>query len=341
MKACAIKGVKQFEIKEIKEPVADGKKVIIDVLKSGICGSDIHYWVNGEPKGLVMGHEFCGRVVDPGDRLDLQVGDRVTALPISPCGECEACRKGEVQYCSKTWSEALGLSIDNPGGLTSRIAVRSDMVIKVPDDMKDEEVAMVEPTAVGLHAAHLGRIAVGDDVLVIGGGIIGLVSAMFAKLEGASRVILTETNEERGRKSVKLGVADEWYNALDSDLVLKMMEKTHGGFDVVIECVGNSAAVNSAITLVKPGGIVVLVGVATDAVPTYTVMAVTKELVVQGAIAYTYDEFKSCIDLIADRKLNVMKFVDDVVPLDGVQKAYERLTNGKDSAIKIIVDPNK
>lgn len=341
MKACAIKGVKQFEIKEIKEPVADGKKVIIDVLKSGICGSDIHYWVNGEPKGLVMGHEFCGRVVDPGDRLDLQVGDRVTALPISPCGECEACRKGEVQYCSKTWSEALGLSIDNPGGLTSRIAVRSDMVIKVPDDMKDEEVAMVEPTAVGLHAAHLGRIAVGDDVLVIGGGIIGLVSAMFAKLEGASRVILTETNEERGRKSVKLGVADEWYNALDSDLVQKMMEKTHGGFDVVIECVGNSAAVNSAITLVKPGGIVVLVGVATDAVPTYTVMAVTKELVVQGAIAYTYDEFKSCIDLIADRKLNVMKFVDDVVPLDGVQKAYERLTNGKDSAIKIIVDPNK
>lgn len=341
MKACAIKGVRQFEIKEIKEPVADGKKVIIDVLKSGICGSDIHYWVNGEPKGLVMGHEFCGRVVDPGDRLDLQVGDRVTALPISPCGECEACRKGEVQYCSKTWSEALGLSIDNPGGLTSRIAVRSDMVIKVPDDMKDEEVAMVEPTAVGLHAAHLGRIAVGDDVLVIGGGIIGLVSAMFAKLEGASRVILTETNEERGRKSVKLGVADEWYNALDSDLVPKMMEKTHGGFDVVIECVGNSAAVNSAITLVKPGGIVVLVGVATDAVPTYTVMAVTKELVVQGAIAYTYGEFKSCIDLIADRKLNVMKFVDDVVPLDGVQKAYERLTNGKDSAIKIIVDPNK
>ena len=247
MKACAIKGVKQFEIKEIEEPVADGSKVIIDVLKSGICGSDIHYWVNGEPKGLVMGHEFCGRVVDPGDRLDLEVGDRVTALPISPCGKCEACRKGDVQFCSATWSEAVGLSIDNPGGLTSRIAVRSDMVIKVPEDMKDEEVAMVEPTAVGLHAAHLGRIAVGDDVLVIGGGIIGLVSAMFAKLEGASRVVVTETNEERGKKSVKLGVADEWYNALDKDLVPKMMEKTHGGFDVVIECVGNSAAVNNAI----------------------------------------------------------------------------------------------
>ena len=288
-----------------------------------------------------MGHEFCGRVVDPGDRLDLEVGDRVTALPISPCGKCEACRKGEVQYCNATWSEAVGLSINNPGGLTKRIAVRSDMVIKVPDNMKDEEVAMVEPTAVGLHAAHLGRIAVGDDVLVIGGGIIGLVSAMFAKLEGASRVVVTETNEERGKKAVKLGVADEWKNALDENLVPDMMAKTNGGFDVVIECCGNSAAVNSALSMVKPGGIVVLVGVAMDAVPTYTIMAVMKELVVQGAIAYTYDEFKACIDLIANKKLNAMKFVDDIVPLDGVQKAYERLTSGKDSAVKIIVDPNK
>ncbi len=341
MKACAIKDVKKFEIVDIEAPKADGSKVIIDILKSGICGSDIHYWESGKPVGLIMGHEFCGRVVDPGDRLDLEVGDRVTALPISPCGKCEACRKGEVQYCKDTWSKAIGLSVDNPGGLTSRISVRSDMVIKVPDNMRDEEVAMVEPTAVGLHAAHLGRIAVNDDVLVIGGGIIGLVSAMFAKLEGARNVVLTETNEERGKKAVKLGVADEWKNALDPNLVPEMMEKTNGGFDVVIECCGNSSAVNSAITMVKPGGTVVLVGVALDAVPTYTVMAVMKELVLQGAIAYTYDEFKACIDLIADKKLNVMKFVDDIVPLEGVQKAYERLTNGKDSAVKIIVDPNK
>lgn len=340
MKACAIKDVKQFEIIDIEEPVSKDGKVILDVTKSGICGSDIHNWVNGAPKGLVMGHEFCGVVVDPGDRIDLKVGDRVTALPISPCGKCEACLKGEVQYCANTWTEAVGLSLNNPGGLTRRIAVRPDMVIKVPKEMSDEEAAMVEPTAVGLHAAHLGRIAVGDDVLVIGGGIIGLVSAMFAKLEGASRVVVTETNPERGKKAVKLGVADEWHNALDEDLVPKMMEKTKGGFDVVIECVGNEGAVNSAITMVKPGGIVVLVGVATDKVPTYTVMAVMKELVVQGAIGYTYNEFKSCIDLIADKKIDVMKFVDDIIPLEGVQDAYVRLTSGKDSAVKIIVDPN-
>lgn len=341
MKAVAIKGVRQFEIKDIPEPKSDGKKVIIEVSKTGICGSDIHYWVNGEPKGLVMGHEFAGVVVDPGDRLDLVKGDRVTALPISPCGECEACRNGDVQFCPKTWNEAVGLSIDNPGGLTSKIAIRSDMVIKVPDNVTDEEVAMVEPLAVGLHAAHLGRIAVGDDVLVIGAGIIGLASAEFAKKEGASYVAITETNKARGEKAVDLGVADEYYDATDKDLVENLMAKTNGGFDVVIECVGNGAAVNSAISMVKPGGIVVLVGVATDAVPTYTVMAVMKELVVQGAIAYTYNEFKSCIDLISRKQVDVLKFVDDIVPLERVQEAYERLTSGTDAAVKILVDPSK
>lgn len=341
MKAVAIKDVKQFEIKEIPEPNPDGKKVIIEVSKTGICGSDIHYWVNGEPKGLVMGHEFSGVVLDPGDRLDLIKGDRVTALPISPCGKCEACQNGDVQFCPETWNQAVGLSVDNPGGLTSKIAVRSDMVIKVPDNIQDEEVAMVEPLAVGLHAAHLGRIAVGDDVLVIGAGIIGLASAEFAKKEGASYVAITETNKARGEKAVDLKVADEYYDATDKDLVSKLMAKTNGGFDVVIECVGNGAAVNSALTMVKPGGIVVLVGVATDAVPTYTVMAVMKELVVQGAIAYTYNEFKSCIDLIARKQVDVLKFVDDIVPLERVQEAYERLTSGTDAAVKILVDPKK
>ena len=288
-----------------------------------------------------MGHEFVGRVVDCGDRSDLKIGDRVTALPISPCGKCEACRNGDVQFCPHTWEEAVGLSLNNPGGLTKRIAIRSDMVFKVPDGVADEEMAMVEPMAVGLHAAHLGRIAVGDDVLIIGGGIIGLASAMFAKKEGAQYVALTETNEARGEKSVSLGVADEWFNATSEEIVPKLMEKTNGGFDVVIECVGNSAAVNSAISLVKPGGIVVLVGVASDAVPTYTVMAVMKELVLQGAIAYTYNEFNSVINLIANKKIDVMKFVDDIVPLEGVQNAYERLTSGTDSAIKILVDPTK
>ena len=341
MKSIAIKGVREFELKEIKEPKSDGTKVIIDVKKAGICGSDIHYWEAGGPIGLVMGHEYCGVVTDPGARKDLKVGDRVTALPISPCGNCHACLTGNPQYCPETWTYATGLSLDNPGAFAPKMAIRPDMVIKIPDEMTDEEGAMVEPTAVGLHAVHLADINVGDKVLVIGGGIIGLVSAMLAKKEGASYVAVSETNEQRGKKAVKLEVADEWLDAKDPKLIENMINKTKGGFDYVIDCCGNAPAVTTALSIVKPGGTVILVGVSLEQITIPTVVAVMRELTVKGAIAYTKDEFKTCIDLIANKQINVSQFVDEIVSLEEVQSSYERLTKGTDEAVKIIVDPNK
>lgn len=341
MKCVKIKGVKKFEIGDIPEPVSQNGSVLIDVKKCGICGSDIHYWDAGEPVGLVMGHEYCGVVTNPGARDDLRVGDRVTALPISPCGHCSACLTGNPQYCPETWTHATGLSLTNPGALAPRVAIRPDMVLKVPDSVSDEEVAMVEPSAVGLHAVHLANIKVGEKVLVIGGGIIGLVSAMFAKMEGASYVALSETNDARGKKSIRLGVVDEWYDAKDTKMLERVLAKTNGGFDVVIDCCGNSPAVSSALMAVRPGGRVVLVGVSLGTVTIPTVVAVMRELTVMGSIAYTKEEFQTCIDLMAGKKIDTLKFVDDIVSLDDVQKAYERLTSGTDDAVKILVDPNK
>lgn len=338
MKCVAIKDVKEFEIKEMDEPV-HSEKVIVDVKKAGICGSDIHNWVSGLPKGLVMGHEFCGVVTDPGSRGDLKIGDRVTALPISPCMHCEACLTGNVQYCSETWNHALGLSLDAPGALAPKMAIRPDVVLKVPDNISDEEVAMVEPTAVGLHAVNLANIKINDTVLVVGGGIIGLVSAMFAKKAGASYVVVSETNASRGEKAVTLGVADAWIDAKDQEKFNNLI-KDIGSFDKVIECCGNEPAVNSSLMAVKAGGTVVLVGVATKPIMVPTVIGVMRELTIKGAIAYTREEFQACIDLMSKGLIAVKKFVDDVVSLEGVQNAYERLTSGTDAAVKILVDPN-
>ena len=341
MKAAILEDIKKFKIADVDAPKPDNNKVIIDIIKTGICGSDIHNWDAGEPKGLIMGHEFTGKVVNPGSRTDLKIGDRVTALPISPCGNCEACETGNPQYCSETWTHAIGLSLDNPGGLTSTIAIRPDMVLKLPDNVTDEEGAMVEPTAVGLHAVHLADIRVGDKVLIVGGGIIGLVSAMFAKLEGAEFVAVSETNEARGKKSVKLNVADDWFNAKDENFLNNIFTKIPNGFDVVIDCSGTTKAVESELMTVKPGGTIVLVGVSPKPIEFASVIAVMKELTIKGAIAYTKEEFKNCISLIANKKIDVMKFVDDIVPLEETQKAYERLTSGTDDAVKIMIDPKK
>jgi len=339
MKCVKINGVKSFEVSELENPVSKDGSVVVKVEACGICGSDIHYWDSGEPKGLVMGHEFSGVVVDPGSRNDLKEGDRVTGLPISPCGDCEPCRTGNPQYCAKTWSEAVGLALTNPGGYAEYTSCRADMVKKIPDTLSFDEASMVEPSAVSLHAVNLADIKVGSRVLVVGGGIIGLMAAEFAKMNGASYVAMLETNPKRGRKAVGFGRVDEYFDAMDPSVIGVLKEKTNGGFDVVIECCGNSAAVSEAIMTVKQGGTIVLVGVALGAVSVPLVMSVMGEVKLQGAIAYTEKEFEDCIELIANKKVNVSKYIDDKVSLDDVQKSFERLTSGRDAAVKIIIKP--
>ena len=226
MKCVSISGEKSFVLKDIDVPVSKDGSVVLEVKSCGICGSDIHYWDMGNPVGLVMGHEFCGTVIDPGNRSDLKPGDGITGLPISPCGLCDACKSGNPQYCKDTWTNAIGLSLENSGGYAEISSCYSKMVRKLPDEVSDEEACMVEPSAVSLHAIKLADIMVGDKVCIIGGGIIGLMAAVFAKMEGATYVVLMETNEARGKKALKYGYVDEYYNALDQEIIPKLKKKT-------------------------------------------------------------------------------------------------------------------
>ena len=339
MKCVSISGEKCFVLKDVDIPKYKEGYVIVEVKSCGICGSDIHYWVSGKPVGLVMGHEFAGVVVDPGSRKDLKKGDRVTGLPISPCGKCEACKSGNVQYCSETWSEAVGLSLSNPGGYAEYTGCRPDMVRKIPGNVSFDVACMTEPSAVALHAVNLADIKIGAKVLIIGGGIIGLMCAEFAKMAGADYIAIMETNKKRGKKAVSYGKVNEYYDAVKSDSMDKIITKTNGGFDVVLECCGNSAAVSEALIAAEPGGKVVLVGVSLDSITIPSAVAVIKEINIQSAIAYTPDEFDTCLKLISEKKLNVSKYIDDLVPLEAVQESFERLTNGKDAAVKIIIKP--
>ena len=339
MKCVSISGEKKFVLKDINKPVSKNGSVVIEVKSCGICGSDIHYWVSGNPVGLVMGHEFAGVVVDPGSRSDLNVGDRVTGLPISPCLECEACKSGNVQYCAKTWNEAVGLSLTNTGGYAEYTTCRPDMVRKLPGNVSYDAACMVEPSAVSLHAIGLADIKINERVLIIGGGIIGLMAAEFAKMDGAGYVAMLETNKKRGRKAVSYGRVDEFYDAADAKSISKLMEKTNGGFDKVIECCGASPAVEEAFMCVKPGGTIVLVGVSLDSVATHNIVAIMKEAKLMGAIAYTEKEFDTVINLISNKKINVTKYIDDFVKLEKAQESFERLTSGKDAAVKIVFKP--
>ena len=339
MKCVKIEDIKKLVVTETEEPKSINGNVVFKVKSCGICGSDIHYWDIGKPKGLIMGHEFAGEVIDPGNRSDLKPGDRITGLPISPCGRCKACKTGNPQYCKLTWSQAVGLSLTNSGGYAEISSCRPDLVKKLPDNVTDDEAAMVEPASVSLHAVNLAHIKEEDKVLIIGGGIIGLMCAEFAKIQGASTITLLETNNERGTKALNYGKINEYYNALEENIIPKLIEKTIGGYDVVLECCGSTPAVTEAITLVRPGGTIVLVGVSLGTIDIPIVSAVMGEVTMKGAIAYKVEEFEQVIDMISKKEIDVSKYIDDRVGLDKVQESFERLTSGKDSAIKIIIKP--
>ena len=341
MKSVVLKNIKNLVVCDTENPPKAGDEVVVKVLKAGICGSDLHYFESFVIPNLVMGHEFCGEVVYPGCRTDLKVGDRVTALPISPRNTCDACKSKNVQYCKSTWSDALGLSLSHPGAFSEYLHVRSDMVIKVPDNVTDEEAAMVEPAAVSLHAVNLAKINENSKVLVVGAGIIGMLSLLFAKKMGAKMVAVSEANEERGNMAVKFNLADKFYDVKKEDTIANMLKDTEGGFDVVIECCGNSPAVTSSIVTVKEGGTIVLVGVSLKPIEVPTALIVTKELKVLGAIAYTYEEFNDVINMLANKEISLKEFITDTVSLEGVNEAFERLISGKSKDIKILVDPSK
>ena len=299
----------------------------------------MHYFELGEPKELILGHEFSGIVVDPGDRLDLKIGDRVTGLPISPCLKCEACKTGNINYCSNSWNDAVGLSLTNSGGLAEFLSCRSDMVKKIPDKVTFLEATMTEPSSVSLHAINLADIKIGDKVLIIGGGIIGLMAAEFAKLNGASYIALAETNLKRAKKALKYGKVNQIFDASKPDLIEKLLKKTNGGFDKVIECCGNKYAVSEAIMSVKSGGTIVLAGISLANIDVPMVAAIMKEVKLLGAIAYTEKEFETVLNLIDKNIIDVSKYIDAKINLEKVNDAYHELISGETDKIKIVVKP--
>ncbi len=340
MRAVVHKDAKVFQVENIPDVVSKDGRIVIEVKKEGICGSDIHVWEMGEYIDFVPGHEFCGVVLDPGES-EFKEGDRVVALSITPCGKCEACLSGKPQCCPETWAHSPGSSVELSGGYAEKSTVRKDLARKLPDNVSYEEGAMVEPLSVSLHGARLAEIKKGDKVLVIGGGIIGLGCAMFAKMEGADFVAVSETNPNRAKKAISLGVADKIYDAKAEDYMQNAFADAPGGFDCVIDCVGLAATINAGLVLVKGGHRLVLVGIAMVPQGVQTMLATLREVSMVGSSGYNFEEFEEVIQMCADKSIDATKFIDEIIGLDGAQEAMFRLTGGDSDVVKIVIDPTK
>lgn len=340
MKALRLTGPKQLELVEIDAPEPDGENVIIKVSACGICGSDLHYWHAGRGMGgapdLVMGHEFAGVVVDPGNRDDLNAGNRVTALPLDPCGVCAVCRSGHVNICLKALKRSIPGN-NSPGGFSEFMELRADMVRKLPDSISDVEGAMIEPAAVALHAVRTAGIRPGDKVMISGGGPIGLLCASWARINGAGYVVLTEINPFRKEFAAQKGDADAVFDPTNPDFGSQIKKKIGGGFDVVIETSAADAAINLALMILNPRGCLVLAGINPHTQAILTIVAAAREITMKSVMAYLPEEFDAALDYIARKRIDVEKLVTSTTDLTGLGAAFERLASGNSEDIKIVM----
>ncbi len=336
MKAGVLQGLENIVYREIPDPEAGPDEVIIKVELCGICGSDIHGYRQGLfPPGTVMGHEFSGDVVQTGAEVKgINIGERVTVNPANLCGVCRWCRKGQYSRCPSGMANGIGMS-DWPGAMAEYVRARQSQVWKLPENISDRQGALIEPLAVALHAVRTSGLTLGQSVLVMGAGAIGLLVMQLARKMGAGKVLITEVAKNRMEAAEELG-AQHVFNPLEDDL-REIRKLTDEGPDMVFECSGAQEAINDALRLVTRGGKIMLVGMSLKPVSMSHVHILQKELTLQAALGYS-DDFEYAIPLLAEGSVDVDSLITDIVPLVDVGNAFRERTRANKS-IKVLLKP--
>jgi (R,R)-butanediol dehydrogenase/meso-butanediol dehydrogenase/diacetyl reductase len=331
MKIAILEAMRKLVIRDVQKPVLDKDEVLIKVQYCGVCGSNLHIYVEGI--GIGLGHEFSGDVVDLGSEVDgWKIGDRVAVNPRIPCGECYWCIRGEIGLCDKLFLSA----IRGQGAFATYAKAKYVQLYKLPDELTYEEGTMVEPTACALHAIRLSSVKVGDVVAVLGLGPIGLLVAQLAKISGAKAVYGTEISPSRielAQNVVDLVIHPKIANPVD-----RILDLTGGmGPDVVFECAGSVETIQDSIVLVRRGGTIIIPGMCFEAVETSFIDVVLKGLTLRGSLAWSAGEYAVALELIKNRMIDVNPLITDKFPLEDINRAFDKALKGEGG--KILVKP--
>ncbi|WP_422658071.1 2,3-butanediol dehydrogenase [Paenibacillus sp. EC2-1] len=345
MKALRWHGVKDLRLENIVEPKPAKGEVKIKVEWCGICGSDLHEYtagpifiplethpLSGDKAPVVMGHEFSGQVVEVGEGVTrASVGDRVVVEPIYACGTCEACKQGKYNLCDKMGFYGLA---GGGGGFSEFAAVPEVMIHKIPESVSYEQGALVEPSAVALHAVRSSKLKVGDKAAVFGTGPIGLLVIEALKASGASEIYAVELSEERKQKAAELGAIV--IDPKEYDAVEEIHKRTNGGVEVSFEVTGVPPVLTQAINATRIGGETMIVSIFEKEASIHPQNIVLKERTVTGIIGYR-DVFPAVISLMAQGYFPADKLVTKRIKLDEViDEGFEGLLRERNQ-VKILV----
>lgn len=338
MKAAFLKSPKKMIIKDAEDPKPKTGQVVVKVKYCGICGSDLHSYETGVYSGI-MGHEFSGEIESIGESVKgWETGDRVTANPNVGCGTCYYCKRGETNQCMKFTS--IGIT-GAPGAFAERVAVPSHLLRKLSEGFSFEAGTLVEPLAPLVRATKY-AVRLGDTVMVIGAGTIGLFALQCSKLAGATTTYVTEISKTRADVARKLG-ADQVFNPKEVRAVDEVVKLTKGlGADVVFECVGRPDTIQSAQKAVRKGGKVMQIGECLVDVPTNYGGVFVRELEIKGIYDGSMQDFEQATQLIESGRIDVSSLITAKIGLNEiVEKGFEELLKPEKNHIKILVDPQR
>lgn len=341
MRAAVMTDLQKVEIQEREIPSPKSDEVLVKVEYVGICGSDLHYYESGRigdfivETPFVLGHEAGGTVVKVGEDVKrLKVGDRVAMEPGKTCGKCELCRQGKYNLCKNV---AFFATPPVDGVLQEYVAHEAALCFKLPDHVSTMEGALIEPLAVGMHAASQGDAHIGQTAVITGAGCIGLVSMLSLQAMGVSRIIVVDIMEKRLQKALDLG-AFAVINGKEEDTAARIMELTDGkGFDLGIETAGSQVTASQLILGAKKGAAIVFVGYSASGEMTLPVgMALDKELTFKTVFRYR-NIYPMAIEAVASGKIRIKEIVTDYFELENIQNALDSCVKNKSDIVKGVI----
>jgi L-iditol 2-dehydrogenase len=342
MKSLVLTEYKKLEVKDMPVPEVGPGDVRVKVDSCGICGSDVHGYDGSSGRRIppiIMGHEAAGVVESVGEAVEgLGPGDRVTFDSMISCGACRFCRAGEVNLCDSR--RVVGVSPGDwkqHGAFAEYVVVPQHIVFRLPDALSFAHAAMVEPVSVAVHAVSRTPIRLGDRAVVVGCGMIGLLTIQAAKAAGCGTVFAVDLDETRLERAARLG-ANVTINAKD-DVPETVIAATEGrGADVAFEAVGAAKPIATAIESLRKGGALTLIGNVTPKVDVDLQAIVTRELTLYGSCASS-GEYPQCLDLLGRGVIKVDELVTAVAPLEDGPKWFDRLYAREPGLMKVLLQP--
>ena len=342
-KAAFMRGKDNMVIEEIPVPEPGEKQVLVQWEYVGICGSDVHYFHNGccgsykvdLEKDFMLGHECAGTVIKTGAGVEqLKVGDRVALEPGITCGKCEFCKSGRYNLCP----DVVFLATPPVQGCYEQyIVFPEDMCFQLPDNVSTKEGALIEPLSVGFHAANQGNVQVGESVVILGAGCIGLVTLLACKAHGAGKIIVSDLVDARLAKAKELG-ADIVINSGTCDAQAEILRLTDGkGTDQVFETAGSPVTIAQTPFLVKQGGTITMVGLAAQEEISYNFAQImAKEAQIKSVFRYR-NIYPKAIAAVSSGAIDVKGIVTHEYELSQIQEAFEEAVTNKTDLVKAVI----